>query len=332
MKPRHTLLSAALLLCILCGTAAANTVVATIQPLHSLVSGVMGETGKATLLLGGDSSPHDFQLKPSQVKALHQADIIFYIHEAFETPLNSVFRSLPAHVKKASIARQANLTLLPYRQGGAWEAHGHDDHGHDEHGHDGHGHDEHGHDNHGHDNHGHDEHGDDDGIDMHVWLNPANAVKMVAAIGEELSTAYPQNRNVYRANVKRLTNKINMLDKELTAELKSAQGKPFIVFHDAYRYFENAYGLTAVGSIQLIPGELAAPGRIGEVRRKLRQTQAKCVFREPQFSDRLVQTVVEGTDAKSATLDPLGADLAPGEDLYFELLRNLAANLKSCLG
>jgi zinc transport system substrate-binding protein len=292
-------------------------VVVTIKPLHSLVSGVMGDTGSARLLVTGNASPHDFQLKPSQVKAMSHASAIFYIDDSFETFLHGVFETLPKSVRRSAMAKKAGLTVLFHRKGGAWDAHDHD--GHDEHGHK----EEHHHD--AHDDH-HDKYDD-----MHVWLDPENARKIVKFIVRELSEVYPENRDAYKANAQEYIKKINALDVELKTSLKGLQNKAFVVFHDAYQYFERAYSLSGVGSITFIPGVSPPPSRIREVREKLRQTGAKCVFREPQFSDRLVNTVAEGTNARGGTLDPLGADLAAGEELYFSLMRNLASNLKQCL-
>jgi zinc transport system substrate-binding protein len=306
-------------------------VVVTIKPLHSLVSGVMGDTGSARLLVTGNASPHDFQLKPSQVKAMSHASAIFYIDDSFETFLHGVFETLPKSVRRSAMAKKAGLTVLFHRKGGAWDAHDHD--GHDEHGHkEEHHHD--GHDEHGHkEEHHHDAHDDhhDKYDDMHVWLDPENARKIVKFIVRELSEVYPENRDAYKANAQEYIKKINALDVELKTSLKGLQNKAFVVFHDAYQYFERAYSLSGVGSITFIPGVSPPPSRIREVREKLRQTGAKCVFREPQFSDRLVNTVAEGTNARGGTLDPLGADLAAGEELYFSLMRNLASNLKQCL-
>jgi zinc transport system substrate-binding protein len=295
-------------------------VVVTIKPLHSLVSGVMGDTGDASLLLKGDTSPHDFQLKPSQIRAMNRANVVFYIGNSFETFLTGAFASLPAHVRKASMTQKAGLVMLSHRDGGAWEAHLHEEHdSHDDHNepgeHEGHGHEE------------HENHADN----MHVWLSPENASRMVTFIAKELSAIYPENGDVYAANAEAYIKQIDALDEELKLSLSGLKDKPFIVFHDAYQYYERAYDLSAVGSITLEPDEAPSPSRISEVKDKLLQTNAKCVFREPQFSDRLINTVIDGTNAKRGTLDPLGVDLDEGADSYFSLMRDLAKNLKQCL-
>ncbi len=295
-------------------------VVVSIKPLHSLVSGVIGDTGEAALLLTGKTSPHDFHLKPSQVRVMQKANIIFYIDNSFETFLQSAFETLPAHVRKKAVAQDAGLIILASREGGAWDVHKHDVHEHEEKKHNHEEHEGHAHEKH---DHGHD--------NMHVWLDVENARRIVKLIVRELSAVYPENRSIYKANAKAYIEKIDALDAELKASLKGLERKPFIVFHDAYQYFERAYGLSGVGSITFEPDESPSPQRIKEVRQKLKETGAQCVFREPQFSDRLIKTVTEGTNTKRGMLDPLGVDLNDGKDLYFSLMRDIASNLKRCL-
>lgn len=289
-------------------------VVATIKPLHSLVEGVMGETGTPELLITGNVSPHEFQLKPSQMRVLQSANVVFYIDDSFEAFLHDAFETLPAHVRKAAIAQKAGITLLSQRKGGAWEAHKHEAREHEaeeEHAH----HDEH--------DSGHD--------DMHVWLDPVNAEKIVKFITKELSAVYPENKDIYKTNANALVKRLNSLDAKLKKDLAGLKDKPFIVFHDAYQYFERRYGLSGVGSITFEPDESPLPNRIKEVREKLQKTGAKCVFREPYFSGKLVDTVIEGGNAKSGTLDPEGTALESGKDLYVILMENLSDDLKKCL-
>ncbi len=287
-------------------------IVVTIKPLHSLVSGVMGDTGSATLLVAGASSPHGFQFKPSQMKLLHKAKLVFYIGDNFETFLKDAFEIIPRHVVKAPVSKKAKLRLLPLRKGGVWEEDQHEGHNHAEHQHE-------------------EEHGDDAVRDMHVWLDPGNASRIISAITKELGALYPENRTVYKANARDYIEKIASLNLELTASLANVKEKPFIVFHDGYQYFERHYGLRAAGSITLDPHEFPSPNRIKEIREKLKQTSTVCIFREPQFSNRLIKTITEGTSAKHGILDPLGARIDDGPMLYFKLMRDMADNFKQCL-
>ena len=371
---RKFLLLIAFLLPLSVGTATAETkgVIATIKPLHSLVAGVVGDSGTAEILVTGNTSPHDFQLKPSQVKNMQDARIIFYIDDVLETFLQRVFETLPNDVRKVAVIRDADLTLLPYRKKELWEPQAHDDHDdehHDEHHsdhhddehhsdhHDDEHHDEHNgdhHDDEHHDDEHHDEHNGDhhddehhddhheehaghhdhhhpeSDYDVHVWLDIENAKRMIALIVKELSAVYPEHQDTYRANAQNYIAKLSQLNTELSTYLLPVQNKPFIVFHDAYQYLEHAYGLSYAGAITF-EGRAPSPNRISMMRERLKQTKATCIFKEPQFSDRLIKTVSEGFDMKVGILDPLGAEFAADEDLYFKLLRNLAQNLKQCL-
>ena len=301
-------------------------VVVTIKPLHSLVSGVIGDTGKAELLVKGYASPHGFQLKPSQVKSLQEATIVFSIHEKLETFLQRAISNIPGGVTQSTVVESARMKLLPVREGGAWEGH---DHGHHEEKHEKHAKDK-GHDDHkGHDEHkGHDNH--DDG-DVHVWLTPKNATKIIKAVTRDLSKVFPQNRNEYKANARNYIKKLEKLDSEIKTRLKDIKTKPYIYFHDAFQYFETTYGLNGVGTISVEPDESPSPKRLSEIRKKIAETNASCVFKEPQFSDRVINAVVNQTSARVGTLDPLGAEIDSGPDMYFTLLSNIANSLHSCL-
>ncbi|WP_421854049.1 zinc ABC transporter substrate-binding protein [Oricola sp.] len=228
--------------------------------------------------------------------------------------------------------------------------HAHDDHDHDhdhdkEHAHDDHDHDhdhdkEHAHDDHDHDDdhdekHAHDDHDHDDHhhgeFDAHIWLDPANAKAMVHEIEEVLAEIDPANAAKYEANAEALEAKLDALIAEVSATVAPAKGKGFIVFHDAYQYFENRFGVTASGSITISPEVMPGASRIREIKDRIEDLGATCVFSEPQFEPKLVATVTEGTSAKSGVIDPLGAALEDGPELYFTLIRNMAASINGCL-
>jgi len=166
----------------------------------------------------------------------------------------------------------------------------------------------------------------------HIWLDPPNAIAMTRAIAATLGSADPANRVRYEANATRLAARIETLDGQLAAALAPVQNTPYIVFHDAYQYFDTRYGLHPAGSITVSPQLSRGARRLVEIRERIRADKAVCVFTEPQFEPKLVRTVVDGTGARVATLDPLGARLKPGPDAYFQLLRNLAKDLTACLG
>lgn len=285
-------------------------VVVTIAPLHSLVQGVMGSTGEAKLLVQGQASSHDFQLKPSQITLLRQADFIFYIGENLETFLVRALDALPDGTQKIAMAGQPGITILDIREGGNWEGHDHSAHADNKD-----------------DTHDHEELGD-----PHIWLAPVNAVAMVKLITRKLSKAHPEYRSLYKANALSLISNIEESDEKIKALMEPVQGIPFVVFHDAYQYFEKHYGLTAVGAIVIDPVEAASAKRLVELRKKVVEVGAVCIFREPQFSDKLSIVVAEGTQANLETVDPVGANIPLGPNFYPALLEEIAEDMASCLG
>ena len=279
------------------------SVVASIKPLHSLVAEVMGDTGAPILLVDGMQSPHGYQLKPSQMSALQHARIVFYIGTGLETFLTRPLKAMPPDVLKIALIDAPEVATLKYRTGGVWEGHSHKK------------------------NHNHKE----EERDPHIWLNITNAKAIVKEIAKELGKIYPENKEVYEKNAGTLISKLSALDDELRTQLIPVQNKPYIVFHDAFQYFEKDYGLTAVGSITLEPEQEPGARRIGNIREKIKKLKVRCVFSEPQFNSRLVQTVIEGTDAKTGVLDGSGSDIPKGSGMYFMLMRKLTDGFVGCL-
>ncbi|GAB5426838.1 MAG: zinc ABC transporter substrate-binding protein ZnuA [Devosia indica] len=331
---KFTLPLAAFATLLLTGTAiAAPAVVASTKPVHSLVSAVMGDVGTPALIVKGAASPHTYSLRPSDAAALEAANIVFWTGHGMELFLADALETLSTNAQVVELAEAPGIELLPVREGGAFEAHMHegDDHEHD-HEEDGHDHaDEHGHGEHEDDDHeGHDLAHDES--DMHFWLDPENAKLMVAHIARTLSAADPDNAAAYAANAEAEAARLDALSAELTATLAPVADKPFIVFHDAYQYFENRFGLTVAGTVTVSPEAMPGAARIDELRAKVVELGATCVFAEPNFEPAIVRTIVEGTTAQAGTLDPEGSALTEGPDLYPELLRGLANGLVECLG
>jgi len=307
-------------------------VITTIQPINSLVSAVIGNTGKSISLIPAEISPHEYKLKPSDAKKLQEGNIIFYVSNHLESSVTKVFENLPKNIKIINLMEEAEINHLEIRDNEAWERHDH--HGHDDHDdHDKHGkkHDDHDdHDKHGKKHDDHDDHEIED--DVHIWLSPDNAIKIVTKVKKELSLYFPENASVYNQNATKFIAKINNLKKELTQELSPIKDKPYVVFHDAYQYFEKTFGLNAVGSVALEGDIASSPKQISFIKDKIVKLKASCVFQEPQFDSKLVKIVVEGTKAQIGTLDPLGVNVSGKEDFYLQLLRNMSKSLKECLG
>ena len=289
-------------------------VVASIKPVHSLVASVMEGAGAPDLIVGGAASPHAYALKPSQAQALENADLIFWIGRELESFLEKPIETIGANARAVELIDSDGLIQLPFREGGAFETQVLDEHA------DGADQD---------DRDGHDDH--DDGFDAHLWLDPLNAKVFVGAIGEALSATDPANASTYAANVARTNERLDALIDEVNATLAPVRDKQFIVFHDAYQYFEKRFDMEAAGSITVNPEARPSAERVAAIRDKMRELGAACAFSEPQFDSQLIDVAIEGSTARSAVLDPLGATLDDGPDQYFDLIRNLATSMHECL-
>ena len=283
--------------------ASKSLIVASISPLHSLVSYIVGNTGNVILLIDPKNSPHNFSLKPSHAKLLNNAEIFFYIDDQLETALKKTLNSIPKTVRVTKVSQFKNLNLLSIRKSQNWEEDKHDHHH----------------------NHSH------DSYDIHFWLDAKNAIEIVKGVTKELSKLYPDNIDTYKKNAQKLIANINVKDNYIKLKLKEVKNKPYIVFHDAYQYFEKAYNLNAIGSILINPKQPPLPNRIIQIRSKIKTLNAYCVFKEPQYKDKIIKTVIENTNANIGILDPLGANIDPGPDMYISLLDDLANNISTCL-
>jgi zinc transport system substrate-binding protein len=309
------------------GATAAPNVVVSIKPVHSLVAAIMQGVGEPELIVDGAASPHTYNLRPSNARKLEKADVVFWVGPGLEAFLEKPLEALASKATVVELEDAEGLEKLPFREGGPFEAH---DDGEESSGaHDGHAEQE------GAQDHGHDHAQDDDrdhgAYDTHPWLDAANAKAIVQTIETALIAADAGNAATYQANTKKLLADLDALDAELAETVKPVKDKPFIVFHDAYQYFERRYGVKAVGSITVSPETLPGADRVKQMQEKVRQLGATCVFAEPQFEPKLVSVITEGTAAKSATLDPEAATLEPGPELYFKLMRGIAGSLRDCL-
>jgi zinc transport system substrate-binding protein len=258
-------------------------------------------------------------MRPSDAEALQAADAVVWVGPGLETFLEPAMKTLAADARAVLLGQADGLVTLPVRGNAAFEKHVHD-HGHDHA-------DEHA------DEHAH-EHGHAAGYerDWHVWLDPHNAGVMVRTIAKTLVQVDSAHAEIYRANADSLTARLETMTDDIATSLEPLRDRPFIVFHDAYQYFENRFGVGAAGAIMVQPGTPPGAARIGEIRERITQAGAVCVFTEPQFEPRLARVIVEGTDVRLGTLDPIGADLEPGPELYFTLIRTMADDMRACLG
>ncbi len=272
-------------------------VVVSIKPLHSLVASVMQGVGTPTLLLEGNSSPHTYSLKPSDAEKLQQAQVIFWIGHELEAFLEKPIQSLAQNATALALIETPGIKKLAVRESEHEEGHDHDEHS----------------------------------VDAHIWLDPENAKAMVKVIAATLTEVDPPNAKRYAANAEITLQDLAWLSEDITAMLATGKKQGFIVFHDAYHYFEKRFGVAAAGAIAIHPENPPGAEAIVAMRQRLASGGIGCVFAEPQFDNKLVKVITEGSSVRAETLDPLGADVEPGPLLYWIAMRNLATNMTDCL-
>ena len=275
--------------------------VASILPVHAIVAAVMGGTGTPDLIVEGRGSPHSHALRPSQARSLNNAELVIWVGASYEAFLRKPIAALAGQARLVTLIEIDGLTRYPTRgrdARGARRGQARNDAG---------------------------------SLDPHVWLDPVNAAVIATATAAALGEIDPGNATVYAANAESLAAKLEALDAELEVALEPVKTVPYATFHDAYQYFERRYGLNAVGWVTVSPERRPGAKRLHEIRARIGEIDARCLFSEPQFEPALVRTLVESTGVRAAVLDPLGAAIEPGPDAYFALLRGLARGLRDCL-
>jgi zinc transport system substrate-binding protein len=273
---------------------------------HSLVTRVMAGIGTPDLIVNRGASPHDYSLRPSNAASLEAADLVFWISSELTPWLEGALKTLAADAKVIELMDAKGSTVLPFREGSTFETHSHR-HKHDE-----------------------DEHATVN-VDPHGWLDPYNGKTWLDVIATELSKIDPENTDIYFDNVSQGKTDIDAVISEIDATLATFRGTNFIVYHDAYQYFERRFDVLAAGSISMGDVSDPSPARIAEIHQTVEELDMTCVFSEPQFNPELVATVVDGTKARARVIDPLGTRLTLGADFYLNLLRNIAQTMASCL-
>ena len=332
-------------------------VVASIKPIHSLASYLMDGVNKPGLIVDGYASPHGFALKPSHAKMLQDADLIFWVGEDLENFLEKPLKSIAKKAEKIELMGIKGLNVLKFRERNIFDDHddhghgeddhdddhdghakkkkdGHDDHdGHDEDGHkeDGHddhdGHDEDGHKEDGHDDHGHEGHAHGE-YDPHIWLDPINAKVILKEMTEHLVENDSKNASVYKKNLENALRDLDKLTMNVMTELN--QSTASIVFHDAYQYFEERFNVNILGAFTVNTDVMPGAEQLAEIREIIEHDNVTCVFSEPQFNPDIIKVVAKDMNIKTGVVDPLGATLDPGKNLYFDLIRNMSKSFKGC--
>ncbi len=300
------------------GQARAMEVLTTIKPLQLIASAITEGGPAPELLLPPGSSPHDYALRPSDVRRVNQADLVVWIGpelEGFLTPLlASQPNSLPLlaqidlddHADHADHTDHADHDTRP--------ASGHDAHDSDKitvGDHD-------------------DEH-DHHGVDTHIWLDPHRAEQMATLLAERLSQLDPANSERYRKNLAAFRAGLEETDRQVAARLAPAAGIGYFVFHDAYGYWEDHYQLPSLGYFTVNPERAPGAKTLTSIHQALKQSRAQCVFAEPQFRPAVINAVARNTDARIGILDPLGAAIEVGPRGYFGFMHQLANAMAACL-
>ena len=301
---RKLFLAAAILAACPAVAISAPNVVVSLKPVHSLVASIMHGVGDPSVIIEGAASPHTYQMKPSDAVKLEQADIIFWVGHDMEKFMEKPLETLGAKAKIVELDEAPGLIKLPTRESGTFEPHDDGDVPHAD---------------------GSEEY------DLHLWLNTSNGKAMAAMIEKTLVDADPSNAQIYAKNLANLNDRLDKLSADIKTTIAPIKDKPFIVFHDAYQYFEKEFGVAVAGSITVSPESLPGAARIAQIHDKVKSLKSTCVFAEPQFEPTLINVVLEGTDAKSGVLDPEAGALTKGENLYSEMMMEIATSLRACL-
>lgn len=285
-------------------------VLASIQPIHSLTAQVMQGVGEPELLLPPGSSPHFFQLRPSDAKAIQNADLIIWVGPELENFLEKPFENLNPKAQRLALTQIESIQLLPFEYG-----HHHEDHKKHDHDHD-----------HDHDHHHH--HGD---LDPHIWLSPEYAKLITDAIAEKLKSLYPEHAKTFNDNAQKTKDNIDNLTLNIKSGLLGLEQKPFLVFHDGYQYFTRFFQLNSKGPITRNPHVPLGPRTYQEIKTRIREEHIQCVFGEPDTNPKVLNAIIEDTPAKTGILDPLGMDAKPSPEAYSQMMYKMAISLQQCL-
>ena len=260
-------------------------VVTSIKPIHSLVSYVMDGVGKPDIIVDGYNSPHNFSLKPSHAKMIERANLIIWVGEDLETFLEKPLKTISKDAVNVEIMDLKGIKKLKFREKNIFEGHDHGEH------------------------------------DPHVWLDPMNAKVIVEEIENQLVKLDPYNALKYKANSKKAQSELDNLTKNIKKDLK--KDLRFVVFHDAYQYFENRFGIKVLGALTVNPDILPGAQQLSEIREVIEHEKVNCLFSEPQFNPAIIKSIAKDTKIKTGVLDPLGATIDKGKGMYTELLSNM---------
>ncbi|MCK8654048.1 MULTISPECIES: zinc ABC transporter substrate-binding protein ZnuA [Pseudomonas] len=288
---------------LLIGSAQAEVrVLTSIKPLQLIAAAVQDGVAIPEVLLPPGASPHNYALRPSDVRKVQSVDLLYWIGPDMEGFMPRVLngRTLPS----VAVQDLPGLKLRHFAE---------DNHSHAEEA------DEHDHDHR------------PGTLDAHLWLSPANARVIAAKIAADLGAADPANAAHYQRNLKAFDERLDALDARLKKRLAGVEGKPYFVFHEAFDYFEDAYGLKHAGVFSVAAEVQPGAQHVAAMRARLQEVGKTCVFSEPPLRPRLAETLVAGLPVKLAELDALGGYTPATAQGYEQVLEKLGNDLAGCL-
>ncbi|MDH2925098.1 zinc transport system substrate-binding protein [Nicoletella semolina] len=306
---RKSTISLALLSVI--ATAQAN-VLTTVKPLGFIASAITDGVTQTEVLLPVSASPHDYSLKPSDIQKLNSAELVVWIGEEMETFLEKSIDKLPKEKVLTLEDVPAIEELVEHAEEQAElkeKKHAHHEHKHSH---------EHSHDHH------HDE-------NWHIWLSPQASEIIAEQIAARLSQQLPHQKAKIAENLATFKANLNAKNAEIAQQLQPAQGKGYYTFHDAYGYFEKSYNLTSLGSFTINPSIAPGAKTLQKIKKDVEKNAAKCLFTEPQFTPKVVESLSKNTGINVSQLDPLGAKIELSSTAYPEFLQSLADSFGQCL-
>ena len=290
-------------------------VLTTIKPLGFIAAAITDGVSEPKVLLPTGASPHDFSLRPSDIRSINSADLVVWVGPELE---GFMAKPLANHPHALALTQVEGMPLFNYATQDSHDSHDHDDHDHAAHEHGNHDHDE------GHEGHHH------EGVDPHIWLGPTQSKVIAKAIASELGKLDPANQARYDANLAAFDTEVDAKDKVIAGQMKAVNEKGYFVFHEAYGYWERHYGMSSKGHFTVSPERRPGAKTLVDIRKALEEKQASCIYAEPQFSPAVIESVARNTGAKVLLLDEVGEQVPLGPDGYPQFMQQLADAFAQC--
>lgn len=288
-------------------------VLTTIKPLGFIAAAITDGVSEPKVLLPTGASPHDFSLRPSDIRNINSAGLVVWVGPELE---GFMAKPLANHPHALTLTQVEGMPLFNYATQDSHGSHDHDDHDHAAH--------EHGDHDEGHEGHHH------EGVDPHIWLGPMQAKVIAKAIASELGKLDPANQARYDANLAAFDTKVYAKDKVIAGQMKAVNEKGYFVFHEAYGYWERHYGMSSKGHFTVSPERRPGAKTLVDIRKALEEKQASCIYAEPQFSPAVIESVARNTGAKVLLLDEVGEQVPLGPDGYPQFMQQLADAFAQC--